>query len=66
MIAEVAKTFRHHRREPPLFFWRDPTGHEVDLLVDESSNLHPVEMKSGQTMDSGSAAGIRRAGVRGG
>jgi len=59
VIAEVAKTFCHHRREPPLFFWRDRTGHEVDLLVDESSNLHPVEMKSGQTMDSGMLEGLR-------
>jgi len=23
----------YHREEPPLFFWRDQTGHEIDLLI---------------------------------
>jgi predicted AAA+ superfamily ATPase len=59
VIAEIAKTYSHHRREPPLFFWRDQGGHEVDLLVEESSNLYPVEIKSGQTMDSGMLEGLR-------
>ena len=27
---------------PPLFFWRDRTGHEVDLLLDEGGKLFPV------------------------
>ena len=59
VMAEVAKTYRHHRSEPPLFFWRDRTGHEVDLLIEESSLSSPVEIKSGQTMDSGMMAGLR-------
>jgi uncharacterized protein len=35
VVAEVAKAYWHHRRTPPIHFWRDQTGHEVDLLVEE-------------------------------
>ena len=49
VIAEVAKAYFHHRRQPPLFFWRDRIGHEVDLLIEEGGALYPMEMKSGAT-----------------
>ena len=51
-VAEVAKTFHHHRQKPPLYFWRDRTGHEVDLLVEQGAALYPIEIKSGQTVGS--------------
>ncbi len=51
-VAEVAKAFYHHRQQPPLYFWRDRTGHEVDLLVEQGSALYPIEIKSGQTVSS--------------
>jgi len=50
VVAEVAKSYLHHRRTLPLFFWRDRTGHEIDLLIEESGLLYPVEIKSGHTM----------------
>ncbi|HSM49913.1 MAG TPA: ATP-binding protein [Thermoanaerobaculia bacterium] len=49
VVAEVAKAFLHHRIGPPIFFWRDRTGHEVDLLIDHGTVLQPVEIKSSQT-----------------
>jgi predicted AAA+ superfamily ATPase len=50
VVAEVAKAYLHHRRTPPLFFWRDRTGHEIDLLIEKANLLYPVEIKSGNTM----------------
>jgi uncharacterized protein len=50
ILAEVAKAYLHHRREPPIYFWRDRAGHEVDLVIDEGGTLYPVEIKSGQTV----------------
>lgn len=50
IVSEVAKAFLNHRRDPPLFFWRDRTGHEIDLLIDNGGKLFPVEMKSGATV----------------
>lgn len=33
-----------------LYFWRDSSGNEVDLLLDEAGILRPIEIKSGQTV----------------
>jgi uncharacterized protein len=35
-----------------LYYWRDKTGHEIDLIIDSASTLLPVEIKSGQTITS--------------
>ena len=32
-----------------MYFWRDNTGNEIDLLIERSGELWPVEMKSGAT-----------------
>ena len=58
VVAEVAKAYWHHRREPPIYFWRDQTGHEVDLVLDEAGVLHPVEIKSGATVSADTLAGL--------
>jgi len=52
LVAEVAKAFHHHRQKPPLYFWRDRTGHEVDLLLELNNELYPIEIKSGKTVSS--------------
>lgn len=52
MVAETAKAYLHHRRIPPLFFWRDQSGHEIDLLIEDADRLYPVEIKSGLTLSS--------------
>ena len=52
IMAETAKAYIHHRRQPPIYFWRDQTGHEIDLLIDTGDTLYPVEIKSGQTVSS--------------
>jgi len=49
VVAEIAKAYLHHRRPAPLFFWRDRTGHEIDLLIEAGEALFPVEIKSAQT-----------------
>jgi hypothetical protein len=50
VLAEVAKAYWNHRRSPPIHFWRDRTGHEIDLLIEEGTILYPVEIKSGATV----------------
>jgi uncharacterized protein len=50
ILAEVVKAYLNHRRPAPIFFWRDQTGHEIDLLIEEGSDLFPVEIKSGSTV----------------
>jgi predicted AAA+ superfamily ATPase len=50
VVTEVAKAYWNHRRQPPIHFWRDQTGHEVDLLIEEGGVLYPIEIKSGRTV----------------
>jgi predicted AAA+ superfamily ATPase len=59
IVAEVAKLYLHHRLTPPLFFWRDQAGHEIDLLIDTGDRVHAVEIKSGQTIDGDMLSGLR-------
>lgn len=59
VVAELVKAFAAMRRDAPLFFWRDATGHEIDILIDAGSRLIPVEVKSGRTVPPDAIAGLR-------
>jgi hypothetical protein len=34
---------------PELYFWRDKTGREVDLILEQAGKLLPIEVKAGMT-----------------
>lgn len=53
VVSEFVKAFAAQGRTPPLFFWRDATGHEIDILIDAGDRLIPVEVKSGRTVTPG-------------
>ena len=59
VVAEVVKAYRHHRLQPPLYFWRDRTGHEIDLVIEHDGEPYPVEVKSAETVVSAMTAGLR-------
>ena len=59
VVSELYKAFTHRGELPPLFFWRDRTGHEVDILMDRGSNLLPIEVKSGETVSGGLFDGLK-------
>lgn len=51
VLGEIAK-WRHHRGLPvDLHFYRDHSGLEVDVVLQEGNTLLGVEIKSGQTFD---------------
>jgi len=52
VLAELLKAYLNRGTEPQVYFWRDSTGHEVDLIIDRGSELVPVEVKSGETIGS--------------
>ncbi|MCX6539824.1 MAG: ATP-binding protein [Acidobacteria bacterium] len=58
VVSELFKVFAAIGQEPPLFFWRDKTGHEVDLVIDLGGRLIPVEIKSGTTIARDFFAGL--------
>ncbi len=50
-ISEMMKTFYHHDQEPPLYFWQELNGREVDVMIDQGQSLlYPIEIKSSQTL----------------
>lgn len=49
IVAEYIKSYFHKGEEPPLYFWRDQHGHEVDLVIDEGKYLDLIEIKLSQT-----------------
>ena len=49
VVGEYLKAFTHRGIRSPLYFWRDRTGHEIDLVIDDGTRLLPVEMKAGLT-----------------
>lgn len=52
VVSEIYKAFAHLGERPPLCYWRDRTGHEVDLLVESGKSLTAVEIKSARTVSS--------------
>lgn len=59
VVSELAKNAIHRGEEPSLSFWRDSTGHEVDLIIEDGREAIPVEIKSGETVAEDAFAGLR-------
>jgi predicted AAA+ superfamily ATPase len=50
ILGELFKVFHHHGARPPLYFWRDSNGREVDVVLDMGNRLIPIEIKAGETV----------------
>ena len=50
VVAELIKNCFNSGGEPDLYFWRDSTGHEVDVLVETDDIPLPLEVKSSETI----------------
>ena len=49
-VSEFVKYRSNLVLAPELYYWRDSSGNEIDLLVDRGGVLYPVEFKAGQTI----------------
>jgi predicted AAA+ superfamily ATPase len=59
VVSELYKAFSHRGELPPLYFWRDQTGHEVDVIIDTGKKLVPIEVRAGETVVGSSFEGLR-------
>lgn len=50
VISELSKSFYNKGQQPPLYFWRDQSGNEIDCLIEQGSRLTPIEIKSSMTV----------------
>jgi predicted AAA+ superfamily ATPase len=58
VLMEVIKAHLHRGIEPHVYFWRTPTGTEVDIVVETEGRLVPVEVKLSATPNPAMASGI--------
>ncbi|MBS0616022.1 MAG: ATP-binding protein [Verrucomicrobia bacterium] len=49
VIVELMKSYYNQAKDPLFYFYRDVAGKEVDLLIQQGSQLLPIEIKSSRT-----------------
>lgn len=52
IIADLMKNYFNKAEIPPLYFWRDNSGNEVDCIIDEAVTIKSIEIKSSTTISS--------------
>ncbi|RPA66621.1 ATP-binding protein [Cyclobacteriaceae bacterium YHN15] len=50
VVSEMVKKRTNAGKEINLYYWRDKTGREIDLIIDQGLSLLPIEIKSGKTV----------------
>ncbi len=50
VITELLKKRTNAGMQVNLSFWRDKTGREIDIIVDNGNTQFPIEIKSGKTI----------------
>jgi uncharacterized protein len=51
VVTELVKQRTNTGKPVNLYYWRDKTGHEVDVVIDNGLSLVPVEVKAGKTVN---------------
>ena len=60
VISELMKYRFNQGLASNLYFWRNNTGEEVDVLIEQGEQLMPVEIKSSQTFHSDFLTGLTK------
>lgn len=50
IISELLKSRLNRGLQDNLYYWRDKTGNEVDVVIDSARKLTAVELKAGETV----------------
>ena len=45
VVTEIIKSYWHHGRQAPVYFYRDKEMKEIDLVIEENGTLYPIEIK---------------------
>jgi len=60
IIIEFLKKRFNQVKRSNLYFYRDRSGHEVDLLLEEALDLHAIEIKSAATANKDFSRGLEK------
>ena len=58
IVTELIKNRFNQGKRSNLYFWRESSGNELDVILDEGLRQFPIEIKSGQTIQSAWEKGI--------
>lgn len=58
IVLELLKARFNNGQRSNLFYWRDRTGNEIDVLLDQSAQVVPVEIKTSATFTTDYVKGI--------
>jgi predicted AAA+ superfamily ATPase len=59
IISELLKKRLHRGERSNLYFWRDHKGAEIDLIIEQSDTLVPIEIKSSRTFSESFFSGLK-------
>lgn len=45
VVSEIYKSYLNAGKRPPLYYYRDTDGQEIDLVVAQNDTLYPIEIK---------------------
>lgn len=45
VVSEIRKSYFNNAKEPILHYYRDKESNEIDLVMEENGELHPLEIK---------------------
>jgi predicted AAA+ superfamily ATPase len=51
IVSEIIKSYYNAQKEPPIYFWRDSKGREIDVLLDLGTYQWPIEIKASETVN---------------
>lgn len=60
VVSDLMKYRLNRAENPNLYFWRDNTGNEIDIILEKPEGLYPVEIKSGKTITNEFFKGLNR------
>ena len=59
VVSEVRKGYLNEGTEPLLYYYRDRDAREVDLVLEEEGELHPIEIKRSASPNKAMIGGFR-------
>lgn len=52
VVAEIIKSYTNQGKEPPIYYYRNKDGKEIDIIIMEGNTLYPIEIKTHMTVNS--------------
>ena len=45
VVSEILKSYYNAGKRPPIYYYRDTDGKEIDLIIEGNNKLYPIEIK---------------------